>query len=180
MARYLGLRLEEVSKVRPQDIDWTRNVDHLKRGTKGGRYRYVMLVTPEARAWAHELARQVPARDRGIIPSQYMERSWKSHVQREIRKAGGGRANGLRHTFAQDALPAPERIAPPDQGREAVSGSSPQGVQDRLQGPRSQSMEDHRDLRGETFRVTSGRHPKRHTPRHRSRVCVVRGYVRVM
>jgi integrase len=106
-ARYLGLRLEEVSKVRPQDIDWTKNVVHLKRGTKGGRYRYVMLVTPEARAWAHELGRQVPARDRGIIPPQYTERSWKSHVQREIRKAGGGRANGLRlhglrHTFAQD------------------------------------------------------------------------------
>lgn len=120
-ARYLGLRLEEVSKVRPQDIDWTKNVVHLKRGTKGGRYRYVMLITPEARSWAHELARQVPARDRGIIPQQYTERSWKSHVQREIRHAGGGRANGLRlhglrHAFAQDLYQRLSGSLPPIKG----------------------------------------------------------------
>jgi integrase len=129
-ARALGVRLEEVSKIRPQDIDWQRNVIHLKRGTKGGRYRFIRLVTPGARAWAKELPRYCPKFDKGIIPERYTERSWKSHVQREIRTAGGGRAmglrfHGLRHAMAQDVYRKLTGVEPP------IAGGKPNPDQHR-------------------------------------------------
>lgn len=120
-ARHLGLRLEEASKLRPMDVDWKANVVHLKRGTKGGRYRYLRLVTPEARAWARDLPRVARGRDKGIMPVTQRERSWKSHVQRQLRGVGAGRKaglkfHGLRHSFAQELYTKVSGYLPPIKG----------------------------------------------------------------
>lgn len=118
-ARHLGLRLEEVSLVRP--IDLAGHIVHLRRGTKGGRYRFVELKSPEARAWAEDLVRLAPAKSAGIIPSKYRLKSWESHVQRTLREAGAGRKvglrfHGLRHTFAQELYRKLASVAPPIAG----------------------------------------------------------------
>lgn len=119
-ARHLGLRLEEASLVRPRDADLAAGILHLRRGTKGGRYRYVRLATPEARAWAQELARMCAA-DRCVIPESFRLDSWKSHVARELRKAGAGakaglRFHGLRHSFAQDVYRSVAKCEAPIKG----------------------------------------------------------------
>jgi integrase len=115
-ARHLGLRLEEASLVRPMDL--AGHIVHLRRGTKGGRYRYVELKTPEARAWAQDLDRLAPSKTAGIIPLKY---KLKSHVERTLREAGAGRKvglrfHGLRHSFAQELYRKLAGCAPPIAG----------------------------------------------------------------
>jgi len=91
LARHLGLRFKEAALFRPWR-DWDGERVWVKRGTKGGRPRYLFLHNPrqaEVLAQARGLARG----DEGLIPSECPTfEVWRQEVYRALRAAGLGRA----------------------------------------------------------------------------------------
>ncbi len=104
LGREFGLRLKEASLFRPHQ-DATGNYAWVKRGTKGGRPRYVAVRTQGQRD-ALEAARAVAEPGRGVIPSSVATfEKWRQHVYRSLRAAGLSKARGatfhdLRRTYA--------------------------------------------------------------------------------
>jgi len=108
LARYTGLRFREAALFRPWR-DWDGSRIWVKRGTKGGRPRYL---------WPHN-SRQVEALDRarllargeeGLVPPACRTfDEWRQHVYRELRAAGIGRAtdrtfHDLRRTYIVERM----------------------------------------------------------------------------
>jgi hypothetical protein len=108
LARYLGLRFEEAALLRPwKDLQGSRV--WIKRGTKGGRPRYLYLHNREQAA-ALRLARNLCAKDRGLIPREFATyEQWRQHVYQVLRPAGLSRESGttfhdLRRSFVRDRM----------------------------------------------------------------------------
>ncbi len=108
LARELGLRFKEAALFRP-DRDWQGDRLWVKRGTKGGRPRYLWLHNPrqaETLEWARTLARG----DAGLIPPEYRTyEEWRQYVYRTLRAAGVGRAtdatfHDLRRTYLVERM----------------------------------------------------------------------------
>jgi hypothetical protein len=123
LARYVGLRIEEASLFRPWR-DWQEDRVWVKRGTKGGRPRYLFLHNPKQRE-VLELTRSLTSGDYGLIPRDFPTfEEWRQYAYRELRKAGISRAadrtfHDLRRTYlvqrvyglVRDRGLAPERAA---------------------------------------------------------------------
>jgi site-specific recombinase XerC len=103
LARYLGLRFKEAALFRP-GRDWQEDRVFIKRGTKGGRPRYLWLYHDRQRE-VLEAARRLAHGDAGIIPEEAKTfEEWRQHVYRVLRAAGIGRAtdqtfHDLRRTY---------------------------------------------------------------------------------
>jgi hypothetical protein len=90
LARHLGLRFKEASLFRP-GRDWQGDRIWLKRGTKGGRPRYLFLHNPR-QVEVLEGARRLASGDAGIIPQDVPTfEKWRQYVYRQLRAAGVGR-----------------------------------------------------------------------------------------
>ncbi len=90
LARHLGLRFKEAALFRP-GRDWQGERVWLKRGTKGGRPRYLFLHNPR-QAEVLEGARRLASGDAGIIPQDVPTfEKWRQYVYRQLRAAGVGR-----------------------------------------------------------------------------------------
>jgi site-specific recombinase XerC len=91
LARYLGLRFKEAALFRP-GRDWQGSRVWVKRGTKGGRPRYLWLHNPrQAEVLRRALA--IASGDQAIIPAEAPTfEKWRQHVYRVLRAAGVGRA----------------------------------------------------------------------------------------
>jgi integrase len=107
LALHFGMRFEEASLFRPRyDVDTSLNRVWIKRGTKGGRERFVPIVTQGQRE-VLALAQSLVAETQGCLidPTQrYVQ--WKNHAYKEFRKASLSRASGstfhdLRRTYAE-------------------------------------------------------------------------------
>ncbi len=92
LARHLGLRFKEAALLRP-GRDWQGDRVWVKRGTKGGRPRYLWLHNPrQAEVLRRALA--IAPGDQAIIPAEAPTfEKWRQHVYRVLRAAGVGRAN---------------------------------------------------------------------------------------
>jgi hypothetical protein len=103
LARHLGLRMEEAALFRPWR-DWQDDRVWVKRGTKGGRPRYLFLHNAKQRQ-VLELARSLTSGDNGLIPRDYPTyEDWRQHAYAELRKAGISREadktfHDLRRTY---------------------------------------------------------------------------------
>jgi hypothetical protein len=108
LARHLGLRFKEAALFRP-DHDWQGDRLWVKRGTKGGRPRYLWLHNPR-QAEVLSAARLLARGDAGLIPPQYRTyEEWRQHVYRVLRGAGVGRAtdatfHDLRRTYLVERM----------------------------------------------------------------------------
>jgi len=109
LARYLGMRFREAMLFRPwRDFDGERV--WLKRGTKGGRPRYLFLHNAKQREVIEEVRALVGHGDGALIPPEWMTfDSWRQHCYHEFREAGLGKEedvtfHDLRRTFACERL----------------------------------------------------------------------------
>ncbi len=92
LARHLGLRFKEAALFRP-GWNWQGDRVWVKRGTKGGRPRYLFLHNPR-QAEILQRARQIAPGGQAIIPAEAPTfEKWRQHVYRVLRAAGVGRAN---------------------------------------------------------------------------------------
>jgi site-specific recombinase XerC len=91
LARHLGLRFKEAALFRP-GRDWQGSRVWVKRGTKGGRPRYLWLHNPrQAEVLRRALA--IASGDQAIIPAEAPTfEKWRQHVYRVLRAGGVGRA----------------------------------------------------------------------------------------
>jgi site-specific recombinase XerC len=108
LARELGLRFKEAALFRPVR-DWQGDRVWLKRGTKGGRPRYLWLHNSRQAA-VLEQARTLARGDAGLIPPEYRTyEEWRQYVYRTLRAAGVGRAtdvtfHDLRRTYLVERM----------------------------------------------------------------------------
>ncbi len=104
MGRHFGMRFKEAALFRPH-MDVSGRMVWLKRGTKGGKPRYVWMVSPEQEA-VIAAARKLVAEPRGCLVDQdktYIH--WKRSMYRKLQAAGLSRStdeafHDLRRTFA--------------------------------------------------------------------------------
>jgi len=83
--------MEEASLFRPWR-DWQADRVWVKRGTKGGRPRYLFLHNAKQRD-VLELARSLTSGDNGLIPREFTTfEEWRQYAYRQLRKAGISRA----------------------------------------------------------------------------------------
>ena len=87
LGRYLGMRFREAMLFRPsRDFDGERV--WLKRGTKGGRPRYLYLHNAKQRE-VLELARSLVSGEGALIPQDYPTfKKWAEHCYRRFRAVG--------------------------------------------------------------------------------------------
>ena len=108
LARELGLRFKEAALLRPHR-DWQGDRLWVKRGTKGGRPRY-LWVHNARQAAALEGARALTHGDAGLIPREFRTyEEWRQSVYRSLRAAGVGRAtdatfHDLRRTYLVERM----------------------------------------------------------------------------
>jgi integrase len=102
------MRFEETALFRPH-LDGRHDRVVIRRGTKGGASRFVMIRTM-AQADALEAAKAATRGDRGLIPAEYPTfKSYADWVYAQLRSAGIGRVTGttfhdLRRTYAVDRM----------------------------------------------------------------------------
>ena len=108
LGRYLGLRFKEAMLLRPWR-DWQGNRVWVKRGTKGGRPRYVFVHNPRQRE-ALMTARFLTKRDGSLVPPEAPTfEKWRQQCYRALRAAGMGQASNtlyhdLRRTYAAERM----------------------------------------------------------------------------
>ena len=98
LGRYLGMRFRESMLFRPErDLDGERV--WIKRGTKGGRPRYVWLHNDRQRDVITQVRALVGGGDATLTPREAATfEAWRQHCYHEFRKAGLSRkTNALYH-----------------------------------------------------------------------------------
>jgi len=104
LSRELGLRFKEAMLWRPHR-DFENGRVWVKRGTKGGRPRY-LYPHNQAQYKAIERARELTKGDGSLVPRECPTfEKWRQHCYRELRAAGVGQAHGTlfhdaRRTYA--------------------------------------------------------------------------------
>ena len=108
LARYIGLRFKEAMLFRPgRDFDGERV--WIKRGSKGGRPRY-LFVHSAAQKEVLERARRLASKDGALIPKDCPTyEAWRQHVYPVLRAAGVGRHtdtsfHDLRRTYVVERM----------------------------------------------------------------------------
>jgi len=105
LGRYLGLRNREAMLFRPWR-DWDGDRVWIKRGTKGGRPRYLFLHNAKQREVLEEARALVGGGDAALIPTEARTfKSWAGKCYERLRAAGMGREtdilfHDLRRTWA--------------------------------------------------------------------------------
>lgn len=128
LGRYFGMRFEEASLFRPNyDVDSQMGLVWIKRGTKGGRPRYVPLVTQGQRVALEQVQALVADMQGCLIPKDLSYIQWKRRTYEKLRQAGLSKAQGstfhdLRRTFAVEEMNRlVEKGRSPDEAARAVS-----------------------------------------------------------
>ena len=108
LARHVGLRFKEAMLLRPWR-DWDGTRVWIKRGSKGGRPRY-LFVHNEAQREVLEGARRLASKEGALIPREWPTwESWRQHVYPILRAAGVGRQtdtpfHDLRRSYVVDRM----------------------------------------------------------------------------
>ena len=109
LGRYLGMRFREAMLFRPdRDLDGGRV--WVKRGTKGGRPRYVWLTSDRQRQVIAQVRALVGGGDATLTPREAATfEEWRQHCYHEFRKAGLSRKtdalyHDLRRTWACERM----------------------------------------------------------------------------
>jgi site-specific recombinase XerC len=108
LARHVGLRFKEAMLLRPWR-DWDGERVWIKRGSKGGRPRY-LFVHNAVQKEVLDLARGLTSKDGALIPGEYRTyESWRQHVYPILRAAGVGRHtdtpfHDLRRTYVVERM----------------------------------------------------------------------------
>jgi len=109
LGRHLGLRFREAMLFRPWR-DWDGDRVWVKRGTKGGRPRYLFLHNARQREILEAARALVGGNDAALIPAEAPTfKKWAEDCYERLRKAGMGRKtdvlyHDLRRTYAGERM----------------------------------------------------------------------------
>jgi len=102
LQRHLGLRRKESCMFKPYLADRGDYVYLSKSWCKGGRDRFVPIVSKEARYWIEEAKKLVVHRGAAMIPPDKSYIEHRNLYDDQVRRAGITKGHGLRHAFAQE------------------------------------------------------------------------------
>ncbi len=139
LARHLGLRFEEAMLFRP-GRDFNGQRVWVKRGTKGGRPRYLFPHNDRQREVIQE-ARRLVTGDACLIPRECPTyEKWRQHCYGQLRAAGMSQASGvvfhdLRRSYACERMDylVRERKMSPDRAAQLVARELGHGRTEVLQ-----------------------------------------------
>lgn len=106
LSHFFGMRVQEAMLFRPvMDYDEVSSVVHIRRGTKGGRPRIVLVETKEQKALLEALIAACHDKQSSMLPVRADLGKWVKHYYRVCNRHGISRANGmtphgLRHGYA--------------------------------------------------------------------------------
>ncbi len=129
LGRHLGLRMREAMLFRPWR-DWEESGRiWVKRGTKGGRPRYLFLWNPRQREVLEEARALIHGRDAALIPEEAASwEQWRQASYHRLRKVGLSRKTDavfqdLRRTYAGERMHYLIRVRglDPEQAQRIVS-----------------------------------------------------------
>lgn len=109
LGRYLGLRFREAMLFRPWR-DWDGDRVWVKRGTKGGRPRYLFLYNARQREVLGEARTLAQGQDAALIPQEARTfEQWRQGSYHKLRAAGMGRKtdtlfHDLRRTYSGERM----------------------------------------------------------------------------
>lgn len=101
LQRHLGLRREEVIKIKPHQADKGSHVELQPSWCKGGRGRTIPILTPEARYWLNEAKKLAENPKHSLIPTDKNYIQYRRHYDKQIKLVDIRHAHGLRHAYAQ-------------------------------------------------------------------------------
>ena len=102
LQRHLGLRREEAMKLKPYQADRGTYLELQGSWTKGGRPRYVLINTDEARATIEEAKQFAKNKQASLIPENRSYVRQLYFYKHQLEKFDIHHAHGLRHNYAQD------------------------------------------------------------------------------
>jgi site-specific recombinase XerC len=101
LQRVFGLRREESIKIQPWRAD-KKDELHLKDSwCKGGRGRYIPILTAEQRFWLDQAKKLVQYKDLSLIPVNKSYIQQRHVYDKQTARAGLKNLHGLRHAYAQ-------------------------------------------------------------------------------
>ena len=100
LQKHFGLRKEECLKIIPSKADKGKRIWLKGSWTKGGRERYVPILTDEQRYWLDE-AKKVAGFNKSLIPQDKSYKQQQFLYDSVVYKHGWSNLHGLRHAYAQ-------------------------------------------------------------------------------
>jgi integrase len=100
LQKHFGLRKEECLKIIPSKADKGKRIWLKGSWTKGGRERYVPILTDEQRYWLDE-ARKVAGYNKSLIPQYKTYKQQTQLYDSIVAQNGWSNLHGLRHAYAQ-------------------------------------------------------------------------------
>ncbi|MBK2124431.1 phage integrase N-terminal domain-containing protein [Fangia hongkongensis] len=100
LQKHFGLRKEECLKIIPSRADKEKRIWLQGSWTKGGRERYIPILTKEQRYWL-DRSRKVAGYNKSLIP---LHKNYKEQTQlydHIVTQNGWSNLHGLRHAYAQ-------------------------------------------------------------------------------
>ena len=99
--KLFGLRQEESLKICPFIADQGDKLFLMKSWCKGGRERYIPILTDEQRQWLDDCKRLVKYKYNSLIPSDTSYATYRERFKKACVRAGFVKRHGHRHQYAQ-------------------------------------------------------------------------------
>lgn len=99
--QFFGLRMEESLKIKPHLADQGNQLYLQGSWTKGGRERYISILTPEQRIWINEAKALVQYQNNSLIPTETNYKSYRERFKKRCQRVDINKRHGLRHDYAQ-------------------------------------------------------------------------------
>lgn len=101
LQRVFGLRREEALKIKPWLADKDKHLVLDDSWCKGGRGRYIPILTDEQRYWLEQAKKLLPSKNFSLIPMKKSYIQQRSIYDKQVLRAGLKNLHGLRHAYAQ-------------------------------------------------------------------------------
>ncbi len=100
--RLFGLRVEESLKIQPFVADQETKLYIKGSWAKGGRDRYIPILTIEQRTWLDEAKALVKNKQASLIPIDVSYKTYRERFNKACQRAGINHCHGHRHLYAQE------------------------------------------------------------------------------
>lgn len=99
--KLFGLRMEESLKIQPFVADMGLFLFIRGSWAKGGRDRFIPILTEEQRQWLNECKTAVKYKSSSLIPDDTTYKTYRKRFEKRCERAGIDKRHGLRHYYAQ-------------------------------------------------------------------------------
>ena len=99
--KFFGLRLEESLKIQAHVADQGERLYIKGSWAKGGKTRYIPILTEEQRAWLDECKSLMKHKHASLIPANITYKTYRDRFEKTCQLKGINHRHGLRHLYAQ-------------------------------------------------------------------------------